>query len=63
MIPGKEKESWHYLAAKKLYALLKGIASKHDGDFYCLNCLHCFRTENKLKSHKKVCKNKGFVEL
>ena len=28
------------------------------GDFYCLNCLHSFRTENKLKSLEKVCKSK-----
>ena len=42
---------------KKLSTLLRGITSKHDGDFYCLNCLHSFRTENKLKSHEKVCKN------
>ena len=38
---------------KKLSALLRGITSKHDGDFYCLNCFHSFRTENKLKMHKK----------
>ena len=25
-----------------------------------MNCLHSFRTENKLKSHEKVCKNKDF---
>ena len=35
--------------------LFKGITSKHDGDFGCLNCLHSFRTENKLKNHKNVC--------
>ena len=29
-------------------------------DFNCLNCFHSFRTENKLKSHEKVCKNKDF---
>ena len=23
----------------------KIIASNHHGDFYCLNCLHCFATE------------------
>ena len=34
-------------------ALLWGITSNQVGDFYCLNCLHSFRTENKL-----VCKNK-----
>ena len=32
----------HYLAVKKLPALFKGITSKHDGDFYCLNCLPSF---------------------
>ena len=30
--------------------------SKHHGDFYCLNFLHSFRTEHKLKSHKKYAK-------
>ena len=39
------------------------IASKHKGDFYCLNCLHSLRTENKLKSHEKVCKNKDFFGI
>ena len=57
MIPNKEKKGRHYLAVKKLFTLL---TSKHQGDFYCLNCLHSFRTENKLKSHEKVCKNKYF---
>ena len=40
--------------------LLHGVTSKHKGEFYCLNCLHSFRTENKLKSHEKVCKTKVF---
>ena len=48
---------WHYLAIKKLSALLRGITSKHEGDFYCLNCFHSFRMENKLKKHKTVCEN------
>ena len=42
-------ENWHYLAAKQLSALLKRITSKHKGDFYCLNCFHSYRTEEKLK--------------
>ena len=25
------------------------ITSNHHGDFYCLNCLHSYRTNNKLK--------------
>ena len=32
-------QAWHYLAAKKIIKLLKGITSKHYGNFYCLNCL------------------------
>ena len=51
MIPNVERKGWHYLAVKKLFVLLYGITSKHKGDFYCLNCLHSFRTKNKLKSH------------
>ena len=31
--------------------------------FYCLNCLYSFRTENKLRSHDKVCKNKDFCGI
>ena len=40
--------------------LLRGITSKHDGDFYCLNCLYSFATENKCEFHKKVYQNKVF---
>ena len=50
-IPNREK--WHYLAVKKLSALLREITSKHHRYFYCLNCLHSFVAENKHKSHKK----------
>ena len=32
------------------------MTSKHDGDFYCLNCLHSYRTKDKLKEHENVCK-------
>ena len=63
MIPNKEKKGWHYLAVKKLSTLLRGLTSKHQEDFYCLNCLHSFRTENKLKSREKVCKNKNFCGI
>ena len=47
---------------KKLSALLRGITSKHYGDF-CLNCLYSFRIKNQLESHKKVCKNKDFCNI
>ena len=63
MILNEEKEGWHYLAVKKLSALLHGITSKHKGDFYCLNCLNYFKTENNLTSYEKVCKNKDFCGI
>ena len=56
-------EKWHYLALQKLSALLKGITSKNNGDFYCLNCLHSFKTKNKPESHKKVRENKDFYNV
>ena len=42
---------------------LKGITSKHDGDFYCLKCLQFFEAEDKLTSHEKKCKTKDFCEV
>ena len=44
-------------------ALLRGITSKNNGDFYCLNYLYSFRSENKLKSHSKVCENKDYCGI
>ena len=45
--------------SKKIIALLRGVTSKNNGDFYCLNCLHSCRTKDKLELHKKVCQNKN----
>ena len=47
---GEEREAksegrrCHYFAVKKLSSILRGITSQNNGDFYCLNCLHSFRT-------------------
>ena len=49
--------------SKKLSTLLRGITSKCHGDFYCLNCLHSFATENKREPHEKVCENKNICKL
>ena len=38
-------------------ALLRGITPNHNGDFYCLNCFHSFRTKHKFKKHIKVREN------
>ena len=61
MIPNGE--GWHYLAVKKLSALLRRITYKHHGDFYCLNCLHSFTTDNQRESHQKVYENKYFCNV
>ena len=46
------EDGWHYLAVKKTVWITKKIISNYDGDFYCLNCLHSFRTKNKLSLMK-----------
>ena len=30
---------------------LRGITSKNNGDYYCINCPHSVRAANKFKSH------------
>ena len=62
-------EKWHYTAlkseptedgfnqpTKRFSKLFRGITSNNHGDFYCLNCLHSFRTDNVLKNIKDCVK-------
>ena len=56
-------EKWHYLAVKELSASLKGMTSNHKGNFYYLNCLDSYSTENKLKKHKDVCNNHDYCYI
>ena len=60
IIDGKK---WHYLAVKSLSTLFRGITSNNSGNFYCINCFHLFRTKNKLKKHKNVCKNHDYCYI
>ena len=53
-------EKWYYLAVKSLSALFRGITSNQKEDFYCLNSFHSYSTNEKLKKHKKVCKNHDY---
>ena len=59
----RRRKGWYYLAVIKLSALLHRITSKNKGNFYCLNCLYFYRTENKLKSPEKVYKNSDFCGI
>ena len=45
----EDKAKLHYLVVIKLSASLR--KTTNNGDFYCLNCLHSFRSKNKLVSH------------
>ena len=38
-------EKWHYLAVKKISALLRGVTSNYVGDFYCLNYFYSYSAE------------------
>ena len=53
-------DTWHYIEIKKIPALLRGVSSTHDGDYYCLNCFHSYRTESSLKKHEELCVNNNF---
>ena len=60
MFPNGGCGGWHYLAVKKLPALLRRITFKNNGDFYCLNCLRSFRKNktnvNRIKKYKRFFK-------
>ena len=37
----------YYIAVTKRYASLRQVASKHKGNFCCMNCFHSFRTKKE----------------
>ena len=45
----KGQRQCHYLGVKKLSALLRGITFKNHGGFYCLNCLHVYKSKDCMK--------------
>ena len=56
-------DKWHYLAVKTISRLFRGITSNNNGDFYCLGCLHSFRTDNALKKHARLYENHDYCEI
>ena len=69
-------DKWHYIALKSAHTdngfnrpirslsrLFRGITSSNNGDFYCLGCLHSFRTDNKLKKHERLCNNHDYCHV
>ena len=68
-----EADKWHYIALKSertdngfnrpirsLSRLIRGVTSNNHGDFYSLNCLHLFRTDNALKRGERLCENNDY---
>ena len=51
-----DDKKWHYVAVKKLSALLRGTKPKHEGGFYYLNCFHSYSTKENLKNIKMYVK-------
>ena len=56
-------EKWYYIAVKRLSGLLRGVTGNNNGDFYCLNCFHAYRTKNELETHKKICENHDYCHV
>ena len=42
---------------------MRGVTGNNNGDFYCLNCFHAYRTKNKLETHKKICENRDYCQV
>ena len=74
MITDSEKS--HYIALKcvrtddgfnrpirSLSRLFRGITANNNGDLYCLDCLHSFRTDNALKRHERLCDNNDYCYI
>ena len=67
-------DKWHYIALKSVntdngfnrpirsLSRFRGITS-NNGDFYCLGCLHSFRTDNALKKHEILCNNHDYCHI
>ena len=48
---------------RSLSRLFRGITSNHNGDFYCLGCLHSFRTDNVLEKHERLCDKHDYCHV
>ena len=48
---------------RSLSRLFRGVTSNNHGDFYCLDCLHSFQTDNALKRHERLCDNNDYCHV
>ena len=56
-------KKWHNYPTESLPKLLRGIASNHIGDYYCLGCFNSFHTKNALKRHEKLCDKQYYCHV
>ena len=56
-------KKWHIYSVQNLLKLLRGVTSNHNGDLYCLSCLHSFRTKNVLKKHERLCDKHDYCHV
>ena len=47
-------------SSKKIIRIIKRSKCNNNGDFYCLNYFHAYRTKKKLETHKKICENHDY---
>ena len=57
-----EDYKYHYIAVKNLSRQCRNITSNHNGDKYCLNCLHSFPSKKSLEQ-QKICHNHGHCQI
>ena len=57
------KNNGHYLSIKCKPVLLRRVTSTHNGDFYCLNCFHSYRTLSALKINEKLCQDHDYCNV
>ena len=62
MISNKNETDWHYIAVKSLSRLCRGITSSDRRSFYCLNCLHSYKTKKSLVIHERLCNNHDYCD-
>ena len=62
MISNKNETDWHYIAVKNLSRLCRGITSSDRRSFYCLYCLHSYKTKKSLVIHERLCNNHDYCD-
>ena len=57
------KDNGYMKTTKSISKFFRGISSKHDDDFYCLGCLHSYRSNKSLKKHETLCNNNDYCKV